>query len=254
MRPNKLKQLWRDDQPAFGAWLNSCSPLATEQLASLSFDWLLVDGEHSPSTSSLRARCSRPSPPVTPSPSPASPGTTSLRSKRILDAGAYGVVIPWINSPQEAEQAVRACRYPPDGIRGFGPGRWTVYAGADFAAHANEEILCIIQIETVQAVERIDEILAVPGVDVAMIGPADLAMSMGIPLQPDNPHPDHRAACATVLKACQRHKVVPGIFTGTPEEAARRVGEGWRFLPVGSDMTYLLRAARTALRTARGQA
>lgn len=254
MRPNKLKQLWRDDQPAFGAWLNSCSPLATEQLASLGFDWLLVDGEHSPVdllTTSQMFQAISTSDTV---PLARVPWNDLVAIKRVLDAGAYGVVIPWINSPQEAEQAVRACRYPPDGIRGFGPGRWTVYAGADFASHANEEILCIIQIETVQAVERIDEILAVPGVDVAMIGPADLAMSMGIPLLPDNPHPDHRAACATVLNACQRHKVVPGIFTGTPEEAARRVGEGWRFLPVGSDMTYLLRAATTALRTARGEA
>ena len=102
------------------------------------------------------------------------------------------------------------------------------------------------------AVEKIDEILSVPGVDATMIGPADLALDMGIPVAGDNPNEDQRALCNAVLDACQKHDVVPGIFTSGPEEGKRRAAEGWRYLPVGSDSQYMMQAAFGALRTVQG--
>ena len=126
-----------------------------------------------------------------------------------------------------------------------------MYGGPDYGAHADEEIACIIQIETIGAVERIDEILSVPGVDATLIGPADLAMSLGIPVIGDNPHPDHVAACAEVLAGSLRNGVAPGIYCSGEEEAARRVTEGWKFLNIGTDGQYIAQGARRGLKTVR---
>ena len=251
MRPNTTKRLWQQDQPAFGAWLASCSSSVAEQMGSLGFDWLLIDGEHSPvdlenivhmlqaislgqSTPLVRVQWNDP-----------------VVIKRVLDAGAYGVLVPWVNSREEAEQAVAACRYPPVGTRGFGPWRGVLYGGRDYVEHAHEEIACTIQIETVRAVERIDDILSVPGIDAALIGPGDLAMDMGIPVRAEQTDEDHQALCTAVLEACQKHGVAPGYFTSGPDEGKRRAAEGWRFLAIGSDTQYMMQGGIHALRTAR---
>lgn len=252
MRPNTMKEQWARDEPSFGAWLSSCSTFAAEQMGSLGFDWLLVDGEHSPVDVQTMVQMFQAISTGESIPLARVHWNDMVEIKRILDGGAYGVVIPWVNSRAEAEQAVAACRYPPDGQRGFGPWRGTLYGGRDYVQHANETIACIIQIETVRAVEQIDEILSVPGVDATMIGPADLAMDMGIPVQGDNPNPDHVALCNAVLASCQKHGVAPGIFTSGAEEAKRRASEGWRFLPIGSDTGYMMGGAIASLRTARG--
>ena len=251
MRPNTIKQLWRDEKPALGAWLGSASTIVAEQMAHAGFDWLLVDGEHSPVDTLSMVQMLQAISTTETIPLARVQWNDAVEIKRALDGGAYGVVIPWVNTQAEAEQAVAACRYPPLGTRGMGPYRGGLYGGPDYAEHANEEIACIIQIETIGAVGRIDEILSVPGVDATLIGPADLAMSMGIALKPDNPHPDHVAACAEVLAGCRRNGVVPGIFTSGAEESARRVQEGWRFISIGSDGQYLMEGARGGLKTVR---
>ena len=251
MRPNTVKQLWREDKPTFGAWLTCGSTLVAEELGTAGFDWLLVDGEHSPADTQtivymLQAISIGKSIPMA-----RVPWNDPVWIKRVLDGGAYGVVIPNVNSRAEAEQAVDACRYPPVGQRGYGPYRGWLYGGRDYAEHANDEIACIISIETPQAVEEVDAIVSVAGVDAAMVGPGDLAVSMGIAPQWNNPHPDHVAACNTVLEACKKHGVVAGIFTSGAEEAVQRAAAGWRFLPLGVDTQYLMRAAFRDLRAAR---
>lgn len=248
MRPNVVKQLWKEGKPAFGVWLGSCSPLLTEQIASVGFDWLLVDGEHSPVDLPTMVQMFQAISTTDVIPLARVQWNDAVEIKRVLDAGAYGVVIPWVNTPEEAQQAVAACRYPPVGQRGFGPWRGALYGGRDYAAHANDEIACIIQIETVAAVERIDEILSVEGIDGVMIGPTDLALDMGLPPRTDHPDPGHQALCTQVLEGCQRHGVAPGIFTAGPEEAARRAAEGWRFLPVGTDTQLAMKAVIAARR------
>ena len=252
MRPNTVKELWRDDKPAYGAWLSSCSTFVAEQMASTGFDWLVVDGEHSPVDIMTMIQMFQAMSASKAIPMARVHWNDPVEIKRILDGGAYGVVIPWVNSAAEAEQAVSACRYPPLGLRGWGPWRGTLYGGRDYGQHANEEIACIIQIETMAAVEKIDEILAVPGIDATMIGPSDLALDMGLDPRPDHQDPAHQAACQRVLEACQRHGVAPGIFTAGPEEGKRRAAEGWRFLPIGSDTQFMMQGAIGGLRHVRG--
>ena len=252
MRPNTVKQLWRDDQPAFGGWLGSASTIVAEQMAHAGYDWIVVDGEHSPVDILTMVQMFQAISTTDTIPMARVHWNDQVEIKRILDGGAYGVVIPYVNSAAEAEQAVAACRYPPVGTRGWSPYRGLLYGGPDYRDHANDEIACIIQIETAQAIERIDEILAVPGIDATMVGPNDLALSMGLTGGYDNAHPDHVAACAAVLEACQRHDVVPGIYTGTAEEGARRAREGWRFIPINADIRLMRALAADELKLARG--
>ena len=251
MRPNTVKRLWADDQPAFGIWLSTCSTLAAESMAHSGWDWVVVDGEHSPVDLLTMVQMFQVISSTDTIPMARVHWNDPVEIKRILDGGAYGVVIPWVNNRAEAEQAVSACRYPPDGLRGFGPYRGALYGGPDYGAEANNEIACIVQIETVEAVERIDEILSVPGIDATCIGPADLAMSMGIPVRPDNPHPDHIALCKEVLEGSRRNNVAPGIFTSGPEEAKRRAEEGWLYIPSGSDSQFMAQGSAAGLRTVR---
>lgn len=251
MRPNRLKQLWKDDEPTYGVWLSACSPFLTEHVAAVGFDWLLVDGEHSAVDLQTMVQMFQAISTGETVPLARVAWNDAVQIKRVLDGGAYGVVIPWVNSREEAAAAVSACRYPPQGSRGFGPWRAALYGGRDYVRHANQEIACIIQIETVAAVEAIDEILSVSGIDAVMIGPTDLAMDMGLPPRADHPDPQHKALCQQVLEGCRRHDVVPGIFTAGPEEAARRAAEGWRFLPLGSDIQLILQAAIAARRKVR---
>ena len=251
MRPNTIKRLWADDKPALGAWLGSASTIVAEQMAHAGFDWLCVDGEHSPVDILTMVQMMQVISSTDTIPIARVQWNDPVQVKRVLDGGAYGVVIPWVNTAAEAEQAVAACRYPPRGIRGFGPYRGAMYGGPDYGTHADDEIACIIQIETIGAVERIDEILSVPGVDATLIGPADLAMSLGIPVIGDNPHPDHVAACAEVLAGSLRNGVAPGIYCSGEEEAARRVTEGWKFINIGTDGQYIGQGARRGLKTVR---
>ena len=144
---------------------------------------------------------------------------------RVLDAGALAVVIPLVNTPEDAAAAVAACRYPPAGTRSMGPvGAGTRHGRGLLRPIANEHVACIPMIETRQAVERVDEILAVPGVDAVYVGPADLSISYGLPPRNDNPgRPVRRRARARCSPPADRHGVVPGIHAdAVPGREARR--------------------------------
>ena len=169
---------------------------------------------------------------------------------RVLDAGALGVIIPMVNTPDEARRAVDACRYAPAGTRSYGPLGAAVRHGADYALAANDAVACIPMIETRQAIESIDEILAVPGIDAVYVGPADLALTYGLPPAIDNPGEPFDGALATVVAACQRHGVVPGIHANAALAAKRRAA-GFRMVTVASDATVAVQGLRAALETAR---
>ena len=233
MRPNTVKRHWAEGRPALGARLWSASTIVAEQMARAGFDWLYVDGEHSPADMLTIVRMMRVIASTETIPIARAPWNDPVEVKRVLDGGARGVIIPWVNSAAEAERAVAACHY---------------------RRRPGDEILCIVQIETIGAVERIDEILSVPGVDATFIGQSDLAVSMGVPVAGDNPHPDHAAACAEVLAGALRHGVAPGIGCSGEEEAARRVREGWKFVSIGADGQYIAQGARRALAMVRAAA
>ena len=181
MRPNGLREAWAEDRAALGGWLTIPSGFSAEIMAHAGFDWVCVDTQHGvidyqQMVGMLQAVSSTPVTPLVRVPwnEPGIIGKT-------LDAGARGVIIPMVNSVEEAEQAVRACRYAPAGARSYGPLRATYYAGSDYYEHANDDVLCIVMIETRDAVARVDEILSVPGIDAVYIGPADLSITLGLP-------------------------------------------------------------------------
>lgn len=194
MRANHVKRRLAAGEPSVGTWLSLPTPEGAEYIGGLGFDWLVVDTEHSPIDirtlalmfAALSASASAPMVRI--------PWNTLEHFKRALDSGAWGVVVPMVNSTKEAEQAVAAMRYPPQGSRSVGGGRFA--RGFDTTAdqyfeHAGDELLLVVQIEHIRGVEAADAILAVPGVGACFIGPNDLAASMGIgigvPLECDDP-------------------------------------------------------------------
>lgn len=252
MRPNRVKQLWREGKPAVGCWLNLGNPFAAEIMAHVGFDWLLVDMEHGAIDITLAQTMFQAISTTNTIPFVRVPWNDAASIKQALDAGAYGVVVPMVNTAEEAKRAVAACRYPPQGERSVGPTRAQLYAGPDYLEHANEEIAVVVQIEHPDAVARIEEILQVPDLDAIFVGPSDLAATMGIPVVPDNTHPRHVELVAKVLTAAKRQRVPAGIMTYSAEAAKQKLAEGFLFVSITSDARLLAAAARNALIAATG--
>ncbi len=250
MRENPVKQLLAAGKPAVGAWLTLGDPLATETLAHMGFDWLNVDMEHG----SIDVRATRTLFQVINTtdvvPTARVPWNDHVWIKRVLDAGAYGVVAPMVRTREEAERAVAACRYPPAGIRSIGSGRnHYAFRGsqADYLARANDQLLVVIQIEHADAIRRLDDILSVPGIDAAFIGPNDLCASLGIPPSTDSDHPDFEAAVAQVAAVSQKYGVAPGIHTSSGRALNKRLEQGFRYLGLANDQRFLIAGASEEL-------
>ena len=169
---------------------------------------------------------------------------------RVLDAGALGVIIPMVNTADEARRAVAACRYAPDGTRSVGPLIPRVRYGPDYWSMANDTVACIPMIETRQAIEGIDEILEVPGIDAVYVGPADLSMTYGLVPRVDQHGEPFDGALATVVDACRRHDVTPGIHANT-SLAATRHAAGFRMITVGFDAAPAIAALQADAAIAR---
>ena len=165
----------------------------------------------------------------------------------MLDIGAYGVVVPTVETVDQAEQAVGACRYPPDGYRGMGTIRGRLYGGDDYAEQANKEICVVLMLETKQAVDNADEILKVPGIDAVFIGPNDLAASMGLPLGLDNAHPDHVAAVESIRQSCEDAGVPSGIHCASAASVNQRMQEGFQWIALSSDAGFMSGQASTEI-------
>ena len=172
---------------------------------------------------------------------------------RLLDQGAQGIILPRVEDPKVLEEALSWFRFPPMGKRGFGINptliEYEAHTMPDIIAHQNEETLAIVQIETVRAVESCDELLSLPGLDVIMIGPADLSISLGIPGQFDNPKMIETVE--KVIAACHRHNVVPGIQTRSVAMAKSWADRGMRFVGVAAEHVLLLEKCKEALATLR---
>jgi 4-hydroxy-2-oxoheptanedioate aldolase len=245
---NRLKELLAAGKPAIGTMVQLPSAPVVEVLAQAGFDWLVIDAEHGPiDIESIHAMV-RATTGTAVTPTVRIPSNLDWLTKRVLDVGALGVMVPGVNSAAEAQAAVRAVRYPPQGTRGFGPTfaglRWNL-ASSDYASQANDALTAILQIEHIDAVARIDEILAVPGVDVALVGPFDLSGSMGLLGQVG--HHDVQAAIARVLEAAQKANVPAGIFGVSPDDINRYIAQGFRALLLGVDVAFLSAGANGAL-------
>ncbi len=251
MRENRLRQIWAEGRPAFGGWLTIPSSFSAELFAHAGFDWLCIDLQHGlidyqVAVTMLQAISTTDTVPIVRVPWN-EPGIIM----KSLDAGAYGIIIPMVNSGAEAEAAVAACRYPPRGIRSYGPIRAVYYAGRDYFAHAEETALCIVMIETKEAIERLDDILGVPGVDAVFVGPADLSVSLGLAPASDRDEPAFADAIQRVLDACHRHKVVPGAHAGNPTVARKRIDQGFLLIEMCDDANALASTAAADLKALR---
>ncbi len=250
MRANKVKAQLRSGQPSLGTFMSLGSPLGAEQLAGAGFDWLVIDQEHAAIDATLTQYLLQAISTSETVPLVRVPWNGGDWIKRALDAGAYGVIIPMVTTRAEAEAAVDACRYPPVGSRSIGGTRPRLYGGSDYVQHANDEILVVVQIEHVRAVENAAEILSVPGIDAYFVGPSDLCASLGLPNAPDPDYPEFWQALEHVQEAARAAGVPSGIHASA-KRAAEMIERGYRFVAVGFDTQFLVAAAAAALQTAR---
>lgn len=247
-----MKRLWQQGRPALGGWLTIPSSFSAEIFAHAGFDWVCIDMQHglidyAAAVHLLQAISTTPATPVVRVPWN-EPGIIM----KALDAGAMGVIVPMVNSRAEAEAAVAACRYAPRGMRSYGPVRAVYYAGRDYFTHADQEVACILMIETKEALQNLEGILSVPGVDAAYVGPADLSVSLGLPPASDHDDPAFTEAIASVLDACRRLRVVPGAHAGSPATARKRLQQGFLLVEMCDDASVLARTAAADLRAVRG--
>jgi len=252
MRENRVKRMWEAGQAALGGWLTVPSSFSAELMAHAGFDWLCVDLQHGVidyqvAVTMLQAISTTETVPIV-----RVPWNERGIIMKALDAGAYGVIVPIVNTAAEAESAVSACRYPPRGIRSHGPIRAALYGGRDYITRADEEVLCIVQVETEESVRNLDEILAVPGVDAAYIGPADLSLSLGLTAASDHDEPAFVEAVQQVLDACKRHNVAPGAHAGNVVTARKRLEQGFLMVEMCDDAGSLARSAAADLKAVRG--
>ncbi len=245
---NPLKAKFDADQPGIGICISMPSVHTTQVLANCGYDWLFFDMEHGPigieavhamitATAGTRA-----------APIVRVPWNEHWLAKPVLDAGAMGVIFPMIRSADEAAAAARSVRYPPTGERGFGPFYAPYMFGvgmSDYADPADREILCILLIEHKDAIEAIDDIVQVPGIDACFIAPFDLAMSYGYRDGPD--HDEVQAGIAVAESAILKSKIPLGGLALDNDRANAMIGQGYRMILTGFDTLLLQRASADIL-------
>lgn len=238
MQGSPIREKLYRGEVSIGTWLNLASPGAAELLANAGFDWLVVDAEHSQWDLDLIAHAFRAieAQGAVPMARTWSDDPTALG--RLLDAGAMGIVIPHVSTPEQAESIARSMRYPPRGDRSAGSGR-AVLTASDYRAAIDDEVLVIPQIENMEGVRNIDGIMAVEGVDVAFLGPNDLGLSMG--LSPDLHGKDsrHLDAIAAVLEGAKKAGKPAGLPAANVEAAKQQIQQGFLMIDLSSDMRML---------------
>jgi 4-hydroxy-2-oxoheptanedioate aldolase len=235
MRMNAVKTLWRQGKPAVGGWLSIPHCFSAEVMAHTGLDWLCIDMQHGcidysdvvPMLTAISTTAVTPFVRV--------PWNEPAMIMKVLDAGAYGVIVPMVSNRAEAERAVAACRYPPTGMRSNGPNRALLYGGADYQKNADREMACVVMIETPEGIEKMDEIISTPGLDAAYIGPTDLALALGLAPVMDNDDPKHVATVNRMLETCKRHKVVAGIHTASSRFTQRYLDQGFQMVMLVAD-------------------
>lgn len=251
MRKNFVKEKLKKGQPSIGTWIEIGHPEITEILGNFGFDWFVIDMEHAPHSVErvevlMQAMSSSPTLPFV-----RVPWNDMVVIKRVLDIGAYGVIVPWVNSKEEAEYAVKACRYPQKGgLRGTGPRRAANYGfDTTYFDMADDEILIAVQIETETAINNLEDILSVEGIDAAFIGPWDLSMSLGVFLQFDNPKLTE--AIEKVRVKTEEAGVASGVYCSI-ENINKYIEQGFLFNSLASDTEILIHGCMDAIKKVQG--
>lgn len=248
---DRLREVWAAGGTGLGAWLSTREPLLAEAAALSGYDYVCIDMQHGLQSfehtiTMLYAMARTETTPIVRVPWN-EPGIIG----RVLDAGAYGVVIPMVNTADDARAAVSACFYGPKGARSMGPAGVSARAGREgYFGSANDKVLCIPMIETKQAVENLDEILAVPGIDAVYVGPADLSITYGLTPRTDQDDAEWNAALTRIIEGCNATGVVPGIHADAVL-ATKRSAAGFRMVTVGFDLSNAMAGLRNDLKTAR---
>ena len=250
MRSNKVKALWREGKTATAGWLSSGDSYIAEIMANAGYDALIIDMQHGMAVTADRAiACLQAISTTDTVPMVRMPWNDPQAIQFVLDAGAYGVIVPLVNTYDEAVKATGASRYPPLGYRSIGPNRARFYAGPDYAQHANEEVIVLVMIETMEAVENLEEIAKAPGLDGFYVGPSDLAVSLGLTPGPEAANdPRHAAACQRVVDVANATGLVPCHHGPGPEAAASRFAQGFKLCQIASDVVMVADGAVAALK------
>ena len=254
MRENKVKLAIKRGETVFGTMVQEVrSPGIAQILAAAGFDFFFIDMEHGPYDLQTVADMVRVGRLAGIAPFIRVPDLVYFLMSRPLDAGAQGLMVPRVDTPDQVRKVVSYMKYPPVGERGCavqrGHSDYLSVPTKEFMEWANEHTLVIIQIESKEAVENIDEMVSIPGVDVALIGPNDLSVSLGIP--GEQTHPMEVEAIEKVIAACKKHGVAPGIHTGNVDQLKGWMEKGMRFITWSGDIPMLMNASQTALKALR---
>ena len=244
MRENRLKTIWQRGEAVVNGWLAIPSAFSAEVMAHQGFDSLTVDMQHGVVDYQVAVTMLQAIATTGVVPLARVPWNDPARLMKILDAGVYGVICPMVNTREQAEALVQACTYPPRGYRSWGPVRASLYAGADYGDHANDQIVIMPMIETAEALKNLDAILGVPGVDAVYVGPSDLSLSLGCKPRLDQTDAAVVDAQQRIVEACRRHGVIAGIHTASSAYALKMIAAGYRFVTLASDGRFL--AAKAA--------
>ena len=241
---NALKaRLYAERTPSFGTWISSSSFVAVDALKDAGFDWFVIDTEHAQVNPETLAAMAALLGTGGPAPLVRVGNVDMYLVKQALDSGAIGILVPLVSTEAQARAVVSYAKYPPDGVRGAAAAAGSRY-GVELATYlrtANAETLVGVQIETREALEHLDAIAAVPGVDLLFVGPQDLTLNLG--LLDDRRNPQVIEAMRRVVAACERHGKVPGTLVVNAEEKRSALDLGFRFLSLASDVRFLLAGA-----------
>jgi len=243
---NLLKsRLASSRDPCFGTWISSSSPVSLDVLKRMGFEWFMIDTEHAPVNPETLAAMVSQLGADGPTPLVRVGNVDQYLIKQALDAGSHGVLVPLVSTEAQAKAAVTFAKYPPDGVRGAAAAAASRY-GMELSSYlrsANAETLVGVQIETKEALENLEAIAGVSGIDLLFVGPTDLTLSLG--LLDDRKNPKVRDAMRAVIGACERHGKVPGTMVIDLEEKRKAVELGFRFISLASDVRFLVNGARS---------
>jgi 4-hydroxy-2-oxoheptanedioate aldolase len=246
-RANRVREIWAEGKAVINSWLGVPSSFSAEVMAHAGWDSLVVDMQHGMIEYQTMVTMLQGISTTDTVPLVRVPWNDPAHIQKALDAGAYGIICPMINNKAEAEKFVSSMRYAPLGSRSSGPIRASLYGGADYHAKANDIVVAFGMIETVEAMENLDQILSVKGFDAVYVGPSDLSISMGYAPGGDKPDQWMMDALKKIVDACKRHNVQPGLHCGAASYAKKAIAMGFTFVTVGGDTRFLTMGAAAAV-------